>query len=88
MPPKPIAIKNFQFFLNSVKILAIISIHLLYLYLEIEAKNSSFENKYIQSATFNGESLNSVFIDHSDLMKGGKLVFEMGNKANRSWGIE
>ena len=57
-------------------------------YLEIEAKNSSFENKYIQSATFNGESLNSVFIDHSDLMKGGKLVFEMGNKANRSWGIE
>ncbi len=52
-------------------------------FLEIEAKNSSFENKYIQSATFNGEALNSVFIDHFDLTKGGKLVFEMGNRANR-----
>ena len=57
-------------------------------FLEIEAKNSSFENKYIQSASFNGKSFNSVFIDHFDIMEGGKLVFEMGNKANRSWGIE
>jgi predicted alpha-1,2-mannosidase len=57
-------------------------------FLEIEAKNSSFENKYIQSASFNGETLNSVFIDHFDIMEGGKLVFEMGNRANRSWGVE
>ena len=55
-------------------------------FLEIEAKNSSFKNKYIQSASFNGEALDSVFIDHFDLMEGGKLVFEMGDTANRSWG--
>lgn len=57
-------------------------------FLEIEAKNSSLENKYIQSASFNGEPLNSVFIDHFDIIEGGKFVFEMGNKANRSWGID
>ena len=55
-------------------------------FLEIEAKNASYENKYIQSASFNGESLNSVFIDHFDIMEGGKLIFEMGNRANRDWG--
>ena len=57
-------------------------------YLEIEANNTSFENKYIQSVSFNGEALNNVFIDHFDIIEGGKLVFEMGNKANKSWGIE
>ncbi|MEN6454577.1 MAG: GH92 family glycosyl hydrolase [Prolixibacteraceae bacterium] len=53
---------------------------------EIEAPNASFDNKYIQSATLNGEKLNSHWFDHADLAKGGKLVVEMGNKANYSWG--
>ncbi|MDX2432817.1 MAG: glycoside hydrolase family 92 protein, partial [Bacteroides sp.] len=55
---------------------------------EIEAHNASEENKYIQSATLNGEKLNSTSISHEALMNDGKLVLEMGPKANRSWGVE
>ena len=54
----------------------------------IEAPKASRENKYIQSATMNGEELNSPFIGHEDLMNDGKLVLEMGPKANKSWGID
>ena len=53
---------------------------------EIEARNVSTENKYIQSATLNGETLDAPWITHEEVKKGGKLLFEMGPKANRSWG--
>jgi len=55
---------------------------------EIEARKASPENKYIQSATLNGEELNAPWITHQAIMDGGKLVFEMGSKANKSWGLE
>jgi len=55
---------------------------------EIEAHNASPENKYIQSATLNGVSLESAWITHQVVINGGKLVFEMGPKANKSWGVE
>ncbi len=54
---------------------------------QIEALNASEENKYIQSATLNGEKLNSTVLTHEALMNNGKLVLEMGPKANRSWGV-
>jgi putative alpha-1,2-mannosidase len=54
----------------------------------IEAHNASAENKYIQSATLNGETLNTPWISHEAIMEGAKLVFEMGPKANKSWGVE
>lgn len=53
---------------------------------EIEAHNASDENKYIQSATLNGEELDKPWISHEAIVDGGKLVFEMGPKANKSWG--
>ena len=53
---------------------------------EIEAKNCSAENKYIQSATLNGVELNQPWFNHKDIESGGKLVLVMGNKANRNWG--
>ncbi len=53
---------------------------------EIEARNASPENKYIQSATLNGETLDAPWISHEALISGGKLVFEMGPEANKSWG--
>ena len=53
---------------------------------EIEARNASFDNKYVQSATLNGKKLSSHWFNHTDLANGGKLVLEMGNKANYSWG--
>jgi len=56
--------------------------------LEIEARFASFENKYIQSATWNGEKLDSHLISHEAIMKGGKLMLEMGPNANKSWGLD
>ena len=54
---------------------------------EIEAQNASMENKYIQSATLNGEKLDKPWVAHDAIINGGRLVFEMGPKANKSWGV-
>ena len=54
----------------------------------IETKNSSKENKYIQSATLNGQPLNKPWFDHSEIKNGGTLVFIMGPDPNKSWGSE
>ncbi|KAF5068040.1 Glycosyl hydrolase family 92 [anaerobic digester metagenome] len=54
--------------------------------LKIIAKNVSKEKFYIQSATLNGEKYTRSFISHDDVIKGGELVFTMGNKPNESWG--
>ncbi|WP_163325384.1 GH92 family glycosyl hydrolase [Draconibacterium mangrovi] len=55
---------------------------------EIVAINTSEKNKYIQSATLNGEALDTPWITHEDILKGGKLIFGMGPKANKLWGVE
>lgn len=54
----------------------------------VVAKNSSTENKYIQSAKLNGEILNRTWFTHEDLVNGGTLELEMGNRPNKSWGLE
>ncbi len=46
---------------------------------EILVKNNSPENKYIKEVTLNGKALESPFFSHADMIKGGKLVFEMTN---------
>ena len=53
---------------------------------EIEAPNGSEENKYIQSATLNGQKWEKPWFHHDDLKNGGKLVLTMGNKPNKTWG--
>jgi predicted alpha-1,2-mannosidase len=55
-------------------------------FFEVEATNNSAENKYIQSATLNGKAWGKPWFSHADLISGGKLVLQMGPKANRSWG--
>ena len=50
----------------------------------IVANNVSDENIYIQSANLNGEIFEHSFIKHSDIIKGGSLVFEMGSSPS-SW---
>ncbi len=50
------------------------------------AHNQSRKNIYVQSATLNGEPLNSPFLRHGQIISGGELVFEMGPKPNESWG--
>jgi predicted alpha-1,2-mannosidase len=51
----------------------------------MEARNVSRDNKYIQSATLNGEPLEKPWFMHSDL-GGGHLVLEMGPEPNYNWG--
>ena len=53
---------------------------------EVEAKNASDKNKYIQSATLNGQEWNKPWFSHEDLKNGGKLVLIMGSKPNKAWG--
>lgn len=55
--------------------------------LVIEAKNNSSENVYIQSMTWDGKAYNDCFINHADLVKGGTIVFEMGNQPS-TWGVD
>jgi len=43
------------------------------------AKNLSKENKYVKAVTLNGKPLTDWKIRHSDIMRGGELVFEMTN---------
>ena len=54
---------------------------------EIVAKGASEDNKYIQSATLNGEPLTRPFLSHDQVVQGGKLVFVMGDQPNKEWGI-
>lgn len=46
---------------------------------EIRVENNSPENKYIERVLLNGKVLDTPFISHKDIAKGGKLVFEMTN---------
>lgn len=54
----------------------------------ITAANSSFDNKYIQSAKLNGQEWNKPWFSHEDIKNGGTLELVMGDKANRSWGSD
>ncbi len=53
----------------------------------IEAKNSSRLNKYVQSATLNGNLLNDFKFPASELLKGGRLELIMGPEPNKAWGL-
>ncbi|SMP73948.1 alpha-1,2-mannosidase, putative [Neorhodopirellula lusitana] len=52
----------------------------------IVTKNQAPDNVYIQSATWNGEPLNTCWISHNDLVQGGVLELTLGNEPNKSWG--
>ncbi|MCX6225289.1 MAG: GH92 family glycosyl hydrolase [Bacteroidia bacterium] len=52
----------------------------------VKAENLSMQNIYIQKATLNGIPYSRSFIKHSDIMKGGELVFYMGGKPSETWG--
>lgn len=57
-------------------------------YFEIVAENYSLNNKYIQSATLNGEVWDKPWFSHEDIKNGAKLVLVMGDKANKEWGAK
>lgn len=49
----------------------------------IEAQNQSDKNVYVQKMVLNGQPLNRLYLTHSDITNGGKLVFVMGEKAKK-----
>ena len=51
----------------------------------VEALDTSEENKYVLSATLDGESLDRAWLYHEELSRGGQLVLEMGNSPS-DWG--
>lgn len=52
------------------------------------ANKCSVQNKYIQSAKFNGKVINTPWFSHEQLMAGGKLELEMGPLPNKKWGVK
>ncbi|HMA62800.1 MAG TPA: GH92 family glycosyl hydrolase, partial [bacterium] len=52
----------------------------------IEARNASRINKFVQSAKLNGEPLLNFKFPASELLKGGKLILELGSEPNKKWG--
>lgn len=50
----------------------------------IETKNNSASNMYIQSIALNGKVSNSCSVPFQEVVKGGKLVIELGNKPNNN----
>jgi predicted alpha-1,2-mannosidase len=46
----------------------------------IKALNNSQENVYVQKVLWNGKEIKNYIIQHSELLKGGDLVFQMGAK--------
>lgn len=53
----------------------------------IEAVNVSDTNRYIQSAALNGQPLTRAFLCHSELVRGGSLVLQMGPSPS-NWGTK
>ena len=51
----------------------------------VEAKNNSYENKYIKNVQLNNKAYLYSYLNHSDIVKGGNLVFEMTDRPT-NWG--
>ncbi len=52
----------------------------------IRANNVSDKNRYIQSATLNGQPFNRPWIRHEEILSGGELILQMGSEPNPDWG--
>ncbi len=55
--------------------------------IEVNVKNFSKENKYIESVTLNGKSLDRPFFNHSDIVGGAVFEYVMTDKPT-DWGKE
>lgn len=49
----------------------------------IKATNQSDKNVYVKSVVLNGKKILGNFVEHSALLQGGTLVFEMSSKASK-----
>jgi len=53
---------------------------------EINSKNNSESNFYIESASLNNAEYTNTYLKFDDIQKGGTLQFKMGNTPNKNWG--
>jgi putative alpha-1,2-mannosidase len=54
--------------------------------LVVEARGNGPDRPYVQSVTWNGRPWTKSWIAHADIVRGGRLVFEMGATPNRDFG--
>jgi len=52
----------------------------------IKANGVNDERYYIQGATLNGKEYNKSYINHTDLVSGGTLEYEVSSEPNKEWG--
>ena len=53
----------------------------------LETKNNSDANRYIQQLKWNGKNYTKNYLNHSELVKGANLVFDMGAEPNKKRGV-
>ena len=56
--------------------------------IEITAPKNSDDNRYINKMTYNGKNYTKNYLDHFELLKGAKLVFDMGNQPTTARGTK
>ena len=54
----------------------------------VRAKDTSLTNKFIQSATLNGEPFEKTWVDYQTIRQGGVLEFNMGPAPNFNWATD
>ena len=55
--------------------------------IRIETKNNSSENRYIQQLKWNGKNYTKNYLNHSELIQGARLIFDMGSEPNKKRGV-
>ncbi len=55
--------------------------------LKVRALNYSDENIFIQSMQLNGRDWNKTYIPFDEIKNGGEIIYKMGAKPNKNWGI-
>ncbi|HNX34905.1 MAG TPA: GH92 family glycosyl hydrolase [Kiritimatiellia bacterium] len=54
----------------------------------LRAPAADREHKYIQSVRLNGKPWNKTWFPHEALVNGGSIVLELGDRPNKTWGVE
>ncbi|WP_321279277.1 GH92 family glycosyl hydrolase [Marinifilum fragile] len=53
----------------------------------VKTKNYSSKNIYIKSVKLNGKKWDKNYVNHTDIVNGGELLFEMSSRPNKKRGI-
>ncbi len=54
----------------------------------IQTKKQTENSSYIQSANLNNTAYEQSFLLHEDIMKGGKLLLELGDQPKEDWAVQ